>query len=78
MSAVRAVRLGPADPEAPAHARRRQGFTWQAARAELSGLSGGRGLDIDHVAVDRHCEIGRGQHPAVAHRPGRHRHSADP
>jgi acetyl-CoA synthetase len=30
-------------------------FSWQAARAELDGLPGGRGLNIAHEAVDRHA-----------------------
>ena len=31
-------------------------FTWDAARALLDGLPGGRGLNIAHEAVDRHAE----------------------
>ncbi len=30
-------------------------FRWEAARAELDGLPGGRGLNIAHEAVDRHA-----------------------
>ena len=30
-------------------------FTWAAARRELDGLPGGRGLNIAHEAVDRHA-----------------------
>jgi acetyl-CoA synthetase len=30
-------------------------FTWEAARAALDGLPGGRGLNIGHEAVDRHA-----------------------
>jgi len=30
-------------------------FSWQAARAELDGLPGGRGLNMAHEAVDRHA-----------------------
>src|SRR6266511_4074671 len=30
-------------------------FTWEAARKELDGLPGGRGLNIAHEAVDRHA-----------------------
>ena len=30
-------------------------FSWTAARAELSGLPGGAGLNIAHEAVDRHA-----------------------
>jgi acetyl-CoA synthetase len=32
----------------------RRDFTWDAARRELTGLPGGRGLNIAHEAVDRH------------------------
>ncbi|MDX2030423.1 MAG: acetate--CoA ligase [Blastocatellia bacterium] len=37
------------------YARSRAEFTWEAARAELDGLPGGRGLNIAHEAVDRHA-----------------------
>ncbi len=33
----------------------RRAFTWERARADLSGLPGGRGLNIAHEAVDRHA-----------------------
>ncbi|GAB3979416.1 acetate--CoA ligase [Actinoallomurus acanthiterrae] len=33
----------------------RREFSWEQARAELSGLPGGRGLNIAHEAVDRHA-----------------------
>jgi acetyl-CoA synthetase len=33
----------------------RTGFRWEAARRELDGLPGGRGLNIAHEAVDRHA-----------------------
>jgi len=39
-------------------------FSWQAARAELEGLSGA-GLNIAHEAVERHVAKGRGNHPAI-------------
>src|SRR5574341_674763 len=32
-----------------------QAFSWEAARASLEGLPGGRGLNIAHEAVDRHA-----------------------
>ncbi|HEX9648254.1 MAG TPA: acetate--CoA ligase [Alphaproteobacteria bacterium] len=35
--------------------RARASFSWAAARAELDGLPGGRGLNIAHEAVDRHA-----------------------
>jgi acetyl-CoA synthetase len=37
------------------YARSVRDFSWQAARAELDGLPGGRGLNIAHEAVDRHA-----------------------
>jgi acetyl-CoA synthetase len=40
-------------------------FTWQAARAALDGLPGGRGLNIAHEAVDRHASSERLQHVAL-------------
>ena len=33
----------------------RAAFTWDAARRDLDGLPGGRGLNIAHEAVDRHA-----------------------
>ena len=39
-------------------------FSWDAARAELSGLPGG-GLNIAYEAVDRHVAAGRGQAVAL-------------
>ena len=40
-------------------------FSWDGARAALSGLPGGRGLNIAHEAVDRHVLDGRGSHIAL-------------
>ena len=40
-------------------------FTWDAARAALSGLPGGRGVNIAHEAVDRHAAGTRGDHEAL-------------
>ncbi|MFC4784615.1 acetate--CoA ligase [Nocardioides sp. MAHUQ-72] len=45
--------------------RLRRTFTWQQARAALSGLPGGRGLNIAHEAVDRHVDAGAGDLPAL-------------
>jgi acetyl-CoA synthetase len=45
--------------------RARASFTWEAARAELDGLPGGRGLNIAHEAVDRHAAGARGDHVAL-------------
>jgi acetyl-CoA synthetase len=44
-----------AAPNLDDYARVRAAFTWAAARAELDGLPGGRGLNIAHEAVDRHA-----------------------
>jgi acetyl-CoA synthetase len=38
----------------------RAGFSWDAARQELDGLPGGRGLNIAYEAIDRHA-AGRGR-----------------
>ena len=42
----------------------RRTFSWNAARSELDGLPGGRGLNIAYEAVDRHSFGGRGLHRA--------------
>lgn len=49
---VRAFKIQPhlADYEAT-----RKTFSWDQARRELSGLPGGRGLNIADEAVDRHA-----------------------
>ncbi|MFI7063617.1 acetate--CoA ligase [Kribbella sp. NPDC050124] len=43
----------------------RQDFSWAAAQQLLSGLPGGRGLNIAYEAVDRHVATGRGGHVAI-------------
>ena len=43
----------------------RAGFTWEAARACLDGLPGGRGLNIAYEAVDRHVLAGLGRTTAL-------------
>ncbi len=40
-------------------------FSWDEARHELSGLPGGRGLNIAYEAVDRHAAGGHGGHEAL-------------
>jgi acetyl-CoA synthetase len=45
--------------------RERAAFSWEAARAELDGLPGGRGLNIAHEAVDRHAAGARRDHVAL-------------
>jgi acetyl-CoA synthetase len=39
----------------------RGSFTWDKARRELSGLPGGRGLNIAYETLDRHLDCGSGQ-----------------
>jgi acetyl-CoA synthetase len=43
------------EPNLRDYARARATFSWDAARRELDGLPGGRGLNIAHEAVDRHA-----------------------
>ena len=45
--------------------RTRAGFSWEAARRELDGLPGGRGLNIAHEAVARHASGPRRDHTAL-------------
>ena len=40
-------------------------YAWEAARRELNGLPGGRGLNIAYEAVDRHAVGPRGSHLAL-------------
>jgi acetyl-CoA synthetase len=47
--------VGVAAPNLDDYSRGRAAFSWNAARAELSGLPGGRGLNIAYEAVDRHA-----------------------
>jgi acetyl-CoA synthetase len=42
-------------PNLADYERERASFSWEAARAALSGLPGGAGLNIAHEAVDRHA-----------------------
>ena len=43
----------------------RRGFSWEAARALLDGLPGGKGLNIAHEAVDRHAAGALGERQAL-------------
>ena len=47
------------------YGRARQVFSWNAARAQLAGLPGGRGINIAYEAADRHVQAGRGDHVAL-------------
>jgi acetyl-CoA synthetase len=61
-----AAALAPAvAPNMPDYERARREFSWDAARAALDGLPGGRGLNIAHEAVDRHLRAGRGGRVAL-------------
>jgi acetyl-CoA synthetase len=61
-----AAALAPAvAPNMPDYERARREFSWEAARAALDGLPGGRGLNIAHEAVDRHVRAGRGGRVAL-------------
>ena len=53
------------EPNMPNYAATRARFTWAAARLELDGLPGNRGLNIAYEAVDRHVAAGRGAKPAL-------------
>ena len=52
-------------PNLDDYARACAEFSWDAARRELDGLPGGRGLNIAHEAVDRHVAAGRGDRLAL-------------
>jgi acetyl-CoA synthetase len=61
-----AAALAPAvAPNMPDYERARREFSWEAARAALDGLPGGRGLNIAYEAVDRHVRAGRGGRVAL-------------
>jgi acetyl-CoA synthetase len=48
-----------------AYERTRADFSWTEARKELSGLPGGRGLNIAYECVDRHAAGPRADHQAL-------------
>jgi len=45
----------PVSPNLRDYEQARRAFSWDAARRQLDGLPGGRGLNIAHEAVDRHA-----------------------
>ncbi len=63
------IRKAPGDwrvqPHLVDYERARATFSWEAARRELDGLPGGRGLNIAHEAVDRHAAGPRRDHVAL-------------
>jgi acetyl-CoA synthetase len=56
---------GPVEPNLRDYAAARGSFSWAGARRQLAGLSGGRGLNIAHEAVDRHVLEGHGGEVAI-------------
>jgi acetyl-CoA synthetase len=56
---VKHPRPGGLVPNLDDYERVTRAFTWELASAELSGLPGGRGLNIAHEAVDRHAATAR-------------------
>jgi acetyl-CoA synthetase len=63
-----AILKSPATEQVPPNLRRYAetltGHAWEAARREMDGLPGGRGLNIAYEAVDRHAVGPRGDHLA--------------
>ncbi|MBL29366.1 MAG: acetate--CoA ligase [Rhodospirillaceae bacterium] len=57
----------PVAPNLADYEAARADFDWDAARAALSGLPGGQGLNIAYEAVDRHVAAGRGDRRAIRH-----------
>jgi acetyl-CoA synthetase len=62
---VKTPRAAPVAPNLSDYERARKEFSWEAARRELGGLPGGRGLNIAHEAVDRHAAGPRRDHLAL-------------
>ncbi|MBI4502171.1 MAG: acetate--CoA ligase [Gemmatimonadetes bacterium] len=58
-------RHAPVAPNLLDYETSRATFSWEAARAELDGLPGGRGLNIAHEAVDRHATGARASRLAL-------------
>lgn len=56
---------GAVRPNLTEYERERSEFRWENMREELSGLPGGRGLNIAHEAVDRHAQSERGGQVAL-------------
>jgi acetyl-CoA synthetase len=61
----KSARPGAVVPNLTDYARERAEFSWEAARAALDGLPGGRGLNIAHEAADRHLAHGGGERLAL-------------
>ena len=61
----KARRGGHVAPNMADYEGERARFSWETARRLLSGLPGGRGLNVAHEAVDRHAAGPRGGHVAL-------------
>ncbi|MGZ4784363.1 MAG: acetate--CoA ligase [Acidimicrobiales bacterium] len=59
------VRVGSARPNLADYEQVCRSFSWAEARSALSGLPGGRGLNIAHEAVDRHAAGPRADRAAL-------------
>lgn len=62
---TKSIPAGRVVPNLRDYERVRAEFSWAAARRELDGLPGGRGLNIAHEAVDRHAAGNLRNHPAI-------------
>ena len=62
---VKTPRAAPVAPNLVDYERARAEFSWDAARRELGGLPGDRGLNIAHEAIDRHAAGPRRSHLAL-------------
>jgi acetyl-CoA synthetase len=62
---VKTPRAAPVAPNLVDYERARAEFSWEAARRELGGLPGGRGLNIAHEAIDRHAAGPQRDHLAL-------------
>jgi acetyl-CoA synthetase len=59
------TRPGHAAPNLSDYDALRESFSWEEARTELDGLSGGRGLNLAYEAVGRHVVKGHGKQTAI-------------
>ena len=59
-------------PNVESYAEACSTFSWDVERSRLTGLPGGRGLNLAYEAVDRHVAGSRAEHVALeADRQGR-------
>ncbi len=62
---VKTVRPEESAPNLADYEATRRAFSWDQATAELTGLPGGRGINIAYEAVDRHVDSGNGGRVAI-------------